>query len=81
MLQSRNRRTHLFERNFIIKHKREIPLHRRIFSEGRELHRPQPGLIQLLQINLSQEDILPQLARRRHFRMDLPKLSHHRAIQ
>src|SRR5580693_7857769 len=70
----------LDKRNIVGKHKREMPLHRRIFPQRRKAHCPQPAPIQLLQIELRHENILPQLPCRRHIRMNLPKLRHDRAI-
>ena len=68
------------KRNCIGKHKEKSRSTAGYFPSGCKLHRPQPSPVQLLQIELRQKYVLPQLARRRHFRMNLPKLRHHRAI-
>ena len=65
----------------VIKNKREVALDGREARQRFVTHLAQIVLAEAVEIDLGDENILPQFARRGHVGMNLPKLGYSRAIQ
>ena len=72
--QSNDALVDFLELDVVIKHKGEVALDGREARQRLIAHLPQVVLVELVEIDLGDENILPQLAGRGHIRMNLAKL-------